>query len=167
MRSGGGFQSPIFLPLPLLEMLIFGLFRIISAPSPPLYSPCISLSFCFESPGRKRGEGQISGIHQSLSSDVISIPSISEDADKEEGWVECGKGGRNAGEEKWPTDMSFFLESDAGDSGAEHKFDKFVCDKNGTFLLLLFYFLSFPLFTRFSLFQNCGVLVFFLFFLVF
>lgn len=57
--------------------------------------------------------------------------------------MECGKGGRNAGEEKWPTDMSFFLESDAGDSGAEHKFDKFVCDKNGTFLLLLFFFSSF------------------------
>lgn len=56
--------------------------------------------------------------------------------------MECGKGGRNAGEEKWPTDMSFFLESDAGDSGAEHKFDKFVCDKNGTFLLLLFFFFS-------------------------
>lgn len=125
------------------------------SPLPPFYSPCISLSFCFESPGRKRGVGQISGIHQSLSSDVISIPSIPEDADKEEGWVGCGKGGRNAGEEKWPTDMSFFLESDAGDSGAEHKFDKFVCDKNGTFfVIIIIFFSSFPLFTRFSLFSE-------------
>lgn len=66
--------------------------------------------------------------------------------------MECGKGGRNAGEEKWPTDMSFFLESDAGDSGAEHKFDKFVCDKNGTFLLLLFYFFYPFLYLRDSLF---------------
>lgn len=27
------------------------------SPLPPLCSPCISLSFCFESPGRKRGGG--------------------------------------------------------------------------------------------------------------
>lgn len=132
-------------------MLIFGLFRIISAPSPPYVAPASPYPSALNLREGRGGVGQISGIHQSLSSDVISIPSIPEDADKEEGWVECGKGGRNAGEEKWPTDMSFFLESDAGDSGAEHKFDKFVCDKNGTFLLLFFFLILF-LYLRDSLF---------------
>lgn len=52
----GRISKPYLSPPPSLEMLIFGLFRIISALSPPpLYSPCISLSFCFEAPGRKRG----------------------------------------------------------------------------------------------------------------